>query len=133
MSDEEFEQLVSEGIDAIPVHFLSKLENVAIVIADEPTKLQRKENHIGPHSTLLGLYEGVPLTARGESYGGMVLPDKITIFKKPILEEAGNNKEVIRALVRSTVWHEIAHYFGYDDDAIKEREKNGENFSATSK
>lgn len=129
MSDEEFEQLVNAGIEAIPERFLSKLENVAIVTALRPTRAQLKENHVPPHSTLLGLYEGIPLTKRGDLYGGMVLPDKITIFKEPILEEAGDDKNAISELVRETVWHEIAHYFGYDDAAIHVREENGRNFS----
>lgn len=129
MNEEEFEQYVREGIDAIPERFLAKLKNIAIVVADKPTQTQLEENDISPGSTLLGLYEGIPLTVRGDSYGGMVIPDKITIFKHPILEEAGSDREAIRELVRSTVWHEVAHYFGYDDEAIMEREKNGENFS----
>lgn len=129
MNEEEFEQYVREGIDAIPERFLAKLKNIAIVVADKPTQTQLEENDISPGSTLLGLYEGIPLTVRGDSYGGMVIPDKITIFKNPILEEAGSDREAIRELVRSTVWHEVAHYFGYDDEAIMEREKNGENFS----
>lgn len=129
MTDEEFEQLVSEGIEVIPERFISKLENVAIVIADEPTEAQLIENDIEKNSTLFGLYEGIPLPARGDSYGGMIIPDKITIFKNPIIAEAGDDKEKVRALVYSTVWHEVAHYFGYDDAAIEEREKNGENFS----
>lgn len=129
MNDEEFEQYVREGIDAIPERFLMKLKNIAIVVADKPTQTQLEENDISPDSTLLGLYEGIPLTLRGDSYGGMVIPDKITIFKDPILSEAGDDPKAIRELVRSTVWHEVAHYFGYDDEAILEREKNGENFS----
>jgi predicted Zn-dependent protease with MMP-like domain len=59
----------------------------------------------------------------------LILPDKITIFKEPILEEAGENEALLRTLVRETVWHEIAHYFGYDDDAIEEREEKGTNRS----
>ncbi|OGZ17350.1 MAG: hypothetical protein A2494_00990 [Candidatus Lloydbacteria bacterium RIFOXYC12_FULL_46_25] len=129
MTDEEFEQLVSEGIDAIPERFISRLENVAIVIADEPTQAQLVENDIAEDSTLFGLYEGIPLPVRGDSYGGMIIPDKITIFKKPIIAEARDDKEKLRALVFSTVWHEVAHYFGYDDEMIAKREDMGTNFS----
>ncbi len=130
MTDERFEQLVSEGIDTIPEKFLKRLDNVAIVIADAPTKAQLKENHVEAGSTLLGLYEGVSLTRRGDFYGtGEVLPDKITIFKNPILAHAGSDEKKLRELVRDTVWHEIAHYFGYDDHAIEEREEKGRNFS----
>jgi predicted Zn-dependent protease with MMP-like domain len=129
MTDERFEQLVDEGIEAIPERFLKKLENVAIVIADTPSREQLVENHVPEGDTLLGLYEGVPLIERGDVYGGLILPDKITIFKEPLLEEAAGDDNALRTLVRETVWHEIAHYFGYDDDAIEAREAKGTNRS----
>ncbi|MDO8520525.1 MAG: metallopeptidase family protein [bacterium] len=147
MTDERFEQLVSEGIEKIPARFLEKLKNVAIVVADEPSQEQLRENDILDGGTLLGLYEGVPLVERGEAYGGMVLPDKITIFKNPTLEEAaktsaesgcspdpqsgfrGDNEDEIRRVVKETVWHEVAHYFGYGDEEIEAREEEGTNFS----
>lgn len=129
MDDRRFERLVGEGIDAIPERFLKRLENVAVVTADDPTPEQLKQNGIPEGDTLLGLYEGIPQTERGEGYGGLVLPDKITIFKHPVLAEAGENEDEIRRVVRETVWHEIAHYFGYDDEEIGEREEEGTNFS----
>jgi predicted Zn-dependent protease with MMP-like domain len=130
-SDEEFERLVAEGIEAIPERFLRKLENVAIVIADTPTKEQRAIGCIAEGDTLLGLYEGIPITERGDFYGtGVVLPDKITIFKLPIIAEAEGDVLRIKEIVRDTVWHEIAHYFGYDDDEIAQREEAGTNHSA---
>lgn len=130
MNDTDFEQLVAEGIDAIPERFLKQLENVAIVIADEPSDEQLRHNGITDGSTLLGLYEGIPLTERGDLYGvGIVLPDKITIFKLPILEEAQGDEMEIRKIVTETVWHEIAHYFGYDDEEIEAREDAGTNHS----
>ena len=129
MSDEEFERLVGEGLDAIPEKYLHRLQNVAVVIADTPSQLQRTKTHLGRGWTLFGLYEGIPLTERGELYGGLVLPDKITIFKDPILEHADNDPTKIRDIVRDTVWHEIAHYFGYNDNEIEEREEKGTNHS----
>ena len=130
MTDERFEQLVSEGIDTIPEKFIKRLDNVAIVIADEPTREQLMKNHIAAGSTLLGLYEGIPLTHRGEFYGsGEVLPDKITIFKNPLLSMAGHDEQALKEAVRDTVWHEIAHYFGYSDEGIEMREEEGRNFS----
>lgn len=129
MTDKRFEQLVSGGIEAIPARFFAKLKNVAVVIAEEPSRVQLEQNNVPDGETLLGLYEGIPLIERGEAYGGLVLPDKITIFKLPILEEAGNDESEIRRVVKETLWHEIAHYFGYDDIAIEEREDEGTNFS----
>ena len=128
LTDSEFEQLVGEAIERIPKRFLSRLENVAIVTARKPTPTQLQENHLSRGETLLGLYEGIPLTRRGDFYGtGMVLPDKITIFKDPIEAAARGNTERLSTIVRDTVWHEIAHYFGYDDDEIDKREAEGTN------
>lgn len=130
MTDERFEQLVSEAIETIPEKFLKRLNNVAIVTQSEPTEEQLGMNHVGDGSTLFGLYEGIPLTHRGDFYGaGEILPDKITIFKLPILQEAGSDEVKLKEVVRDTVWHEIAHYFGYDDIEIMVREQEGRNFS----
>ncbi len=131
MTDERFEQLVSEAIEMIPEKFLKRLDNVAIVTADYPSKEQLKMNHVEAGSTLLGLYEGIPLIERGEYYGtGEILPDKITIFKHPILSESGGDETKLKEVVRDTVWHEIAHYFGYDEHEIEVREGEGRNFSS---
>lgn len=129
MTDAEFEQLVAAGIDAIPKKFLDKLENVAVVIADRPSKGQRKRLRLGHGWTLYGLYEGIPLPKRGDTYGGLVLPDKITIFKQPILDEAGDDLALVKKIVTDTVWHEIAHYFGFEEDRIHKREADGKNYS----
>lgn len=117
LTPEEFEALVSAGIDAIPEKFLKKLDNVAITIDEAPTKEQLVKNHVGRGYTLLGLYEGVPLIRRW-NYGGGTLPDKITIFRRPILEEADSAEEV-KEIVKNTVWHEIAHHFGMDEDEVR--------------
>lgn len=134
MTDDEFERLVADGIDRIPEKFLKKLDNVAIVTADLPSEEQLKGQGLakGDEYELLGLYEGIPLTERGEYYGvgSGALPDKITIFKLPTLDEAGNDPERVREVVRDTVWHEIGHYFGWDDAALHEREDEGTNFSS---
>jgi len=119
MTIEKFEELVNEGIGAIPKRFLEKLENVDIVIEDEPTPYQSKK--LGARKSLLifGLYEGVPKTKR---WGyGQVLPDKITIFKNPI-EKVARSEEEIKKIVRDTVWHEIAHHFGLDEKRVRELE-----------
>lgn len=112
----EFEKIVEEGIAAIPERFLQKLDNVAVVIEDEPTSSQKKKLKIRSGWTLFGLYEGVPQTARGVYYSS--LPDKITIFRKPIIEEARDIQEA-REIVRNTVWHEIAHHFGMNEEEVR--------------
>ncbi len=114
---DEFEKIVDEGIQAIPETFLRKLDNVAIVIEDEPTASQRGKLNIHPGWTLFGLYEGVPTAQRGANYT-LTLPDKITIFQKPSENEA-TGKEDIKDMVRDTVWHEIAHHLGMDESRVR--------------
>lgn len=121
MDNETFEQLVNEGIAAIPEPFRSKIENVAFIIEDRPSRRQRREMHLDHDHTLLGLYEGIPQTQRGEHYFA-VLPDKITIFKEPILELSADHDE-IRKIVAETVWHEIGHHFGLTEAQVRRRER----------
>ena len=116
---EQFEQLVKEGIDSIDKKFLSKLENVEIVIEDDPTPFQMQKLHLRG-GFLFGLYEGIPQTKR-QQYG-QVLPDKITIFKNPI-ERFFANPEDIKRAVADTVWHELAHHFGMDERQVRDAEK----------
>ena len=120
MERTEFEKLVEEGMEQIPEDFLAKLENVAVVVEDEPNSEQLKKVNLAKNQTLFGLYEGVPQTHRGPNYG-MTLPDKITIFQKPI-ESFCRNDDEIRKQVAETVWHEIAHYFGTDEKKVREIE-----------
>jgi len=117
MRKSEFEKIVEKGIDAIPKKFLEKLNNIAIVIEDEPTPKQLKTLKIRQGWTLFGLYEGIPQVKRNSGYTA-VLPDKITIFKKPIENAAKNEKEIIE-MVKNTVWHEIAHHFGMDENEVQ--------------
>jgi len=116
----EFEKIVEEGIKAIPEKFLRKLDNVAIVIEVEPTPAQKKKLNIHPDWALFGLYEGIPQTQRGINYSA-VLPDKITIFQRPI-EAAARDEEDIKKIVKNTVWHEIAHHFGMGEDRVRQAE-----------
>ncbi|PJA64794.1 MAG: hypothetical protein CO159_01245 [Candidatus Portnoybacteria bacterium CG_4_9_14_3_um_filter_40_10] len=120
MDREKFEELVKQGIEAIPKRFLEKLDNLDIVIENEPSEEQRKKLKLGEGSKLFGLYEGIPQTKRG-FYSG-VLPDKITIFQKPI-EEVALNEEHIKEIVKNTVWHEIAHHFGMNEERVRRVEK----------
>ncbi len=121
MTREEFEIIVQEGIRAIPQDFLKKLDNVGIVIEDEPTHAQLKKMKVHPRWTLFGLYEGIPKTRRTTSYSG-VLPDKITIFQKSIERNASSIDE-IKEIVKNTVWHEIAHHFGMDETQVRNAEQ----------
>jgi len=120
MKKEDFEKLVKEGIEDIPEKFLKKLDNVEIVVEEEPRPHQLESLKRSQGIRLLGLYQGIPQTKR--CHYGEVLPDKITIFQKPIEEIALSEKE-IKKIVKNTVWHEIAHHFGMTEEQIKKAEK----------
>lgn len=116
IADEQFNDLIAAALDELPQKYTSRLNNVLITFEDEPTKEQRARLNLHCNETLFGLYEGIPLTARGSGYQ-MVLPDKITIFKLPMLR-ASVDMQALLAQVKHTLWHEIAHYFGLDHDRI---------------
>jgi predicted Zn-dependent protease with MMP-like domain len=120
ISDKEFEIIIADAMDSLPERFLAHAKNVAVVWADEPTPEQRVKQRLRPDQTLLGLYEGVPLTRRGDGYN-LVLPDKITIFKNPILHYS-QDLAAVKEQVKHTLWHEIAHHYGLDHDRIHELE-----------
>lgn len=125
ISRPEFEKIVNKGIGAIPERFLKLLDNVVIVIEKEPTNVQKKKFKLGHDWTLFGLYEGIPLSERGDHYTS-VTPDKITIFQRPIEQEAESLKEM-EEIVSNTVWHEIAHHFGLDEAQVRKAEKRRKN------
>ena len=102
----------------MPPALLERVDNVEIVVERRPTAMDRKVAGIGPHSLLLGLYHGIPLTQRGEGYN-LVLPDKISIYQESI-EAICETDDEVRAEVRKTVLHELGHYFGIDDDRLHE-------------
>lgn len=118
-SDDEFDAMVSNALDHLPEQYVSRLQNVAIIYADEPTPEQREKLKLACNQTLLGLYEGVPLPMRGgrTSY----LPDKITIFKIPLAMQSKDHKD-LQENIRHTLWHEMAHYFGLNHKRIHELE-----------
>jgi predicted Zn-dependent protease with MMP-like domain len=120
ISDEEFDQLISQVMDELPQQYLEGLQNVVIVYEDEPTREQRAELQLHCHQTLYGLYQGIPRPLRGAGYN-MVLPDKITIFKLPLLRTSATMID-LRRQVKHTLWHEIAHYYGLDHERIHELE-----------
>lgn len=120
VSQEQFEKLVEDGINAIPKPFIDKIDNIAFLVEDEPSAQQREQLGLRCDQTLFGLYEGVPLPQRMGAV--KIMPDKITIFKKP-MEAYSNNLEDIKKQVIHTVWHEVAHYFGLNHDRIHELEQ----------
>ncbi|GAA1676360.1 metallopeptidase family protein [Fodinicola feengrottensis] len=108
MSRERFEELVSDALDQVPAELMDRLENVVVLVEDDSPE----------GATLLGLYEGIDLTRRGWDYGA-VLPDRILIFRNPILAISDTEADVIKE-VAITVVHEIAHHFGIDDALLHE-------------
>ena len=114
MESERFENLVARAVESLPEEFRARLENIDVVVADRPTRQQMGQER----ETLLGLYEGVPLTER-HTYYGMVMPDKITIFQEPIESICRSDTQIVREIQR-VVKHEIAHHFGIDDDRLEE-------------
>jgi len=120
MDRERFEWLVAEVVDSLPDEFHTKLENIDVVVQDEPTPSQLAEVGLKRGETLLGLYQGVPLTKRSRHYG-MVVPDKITIFQRPIETKCKNDTEV-KAEIKRVVQHEIAHHFGIGDARLRQLE-----------
>lgn len=123
MIDEEFLQLVEEGIKMLPERIRALIQNVAIVIDDDISDIKRMEMGFEAGEVVFGLYEGIPLPERGVEY--QALPDKITIFKNPILAAYSDPLD-IKECVENTVWHEVAHHFGYGEEWIaKEEERRG--------
>lgn len=121
LDQQRFEEIVKKAIDGIPPKYAKAMDNVGFVIEDEPTDEQRRKLHLHRGATLYGLYEGIPLTRRNAGYS-MVLPDKITIFKKPI-EMTSEGLEALIDQVNRTVWHEVAHHFGLNHERIDELER----------
>ena len=118
MERERFEELVMRAVERLPEEFLDRLDNIDILVEDHPTVMQMRKARVSRGNILLGLYEGVPRTKRS-TYYGMVLPDKITIFQRPIESKCRNDDEIVREIER-VVLHEIAHHFGIGDERLRE-------------
>ncbi len=115
VSDERFQQLIDIAFDKLPAEHRDNVKNVAILYEDEPSPEQRLKLELRHDQTLLGLYEGVPLSQRQGTI--RVFPDKITLFKGPLTSHVQNEHELL-AEIYHTLWHEIAHYYGLDHDQI---------------
>lgn len=125
LSDSEFEALIAKAMDELPQEYIKNLDNVAIVFAEHPTQEQLKQQGVRTGSLLLGLYEGTPLIQRYSSGYSGVLPDKITLFKLPLLR-ISNSQDALFAQIKRTLWHEIAHHYGLDHRHIASLE-SGQN------
>ena len=121
MTRSEFRALVDEALETIPHRFRDAMQNIAIVVDDEPTPDQLESVEIEPPDTLLGLYEGIPLPERQWAHGN-TLPDKITLFQRPI-EESSDDEDDLVVCIGETLIHEIGHYFGLSEEEIEEIEE----------
>jgi len=120
MDAREFDELVERALAKLPRRFRARMRNLAMVVESEPSKSQLRKLGGSRRSTLLGLYEGRPLTERSVS-DGFMLPDRITIFQGPH-ERLARNPDHLREMVEDTVWHEVAHYFGMDERRVRAAE-----------
>ena len=121
VTDREFDSLIQRALGELPHEYIDNLNNVAITYAEHPTDEQLTKQGVRQGSLLLGLYEGIPLTARGAGYT-FVLPDKITLFKQTLLDVSHDDVSFYEQIKR-TLWHEIAHHYGLDHDHIHELEQ----------
>ena len=122
MTRARFERLVAEAITLIPKRFRAEMTNLALIVEDEPSPQLLAEMEIEPPDTLYGLYQGTPLTERSHDMGVM-LPDVITLFQRPI-EEDSEDEDDVRAVIGETLIHEVGHYFGLSEDEIEAIEEH---------
>jgi predicted Zn-dependent protease with MMP-like domain len=118
---DRFQTLVAEAVESLPDRFRDAMTNIAIVVEDEPTREQLASVDIEPPDTLYGLYEGIPLPEREWAHGN-TLPDKVTLFRVPILEDALDDDDVVVG-VGETLIHEVGHYFGLSEEEIMDIEE----------
>jgi predicted Zn-dependent protease with MMP-like domain len=121
MRPDEFDKLVQGAYGRIPSRFRERLQNVAMLVEAEPTVAQLAEAGVGAGGTLLGLYQGRPLTQRSV-FESFAMPDRITIFQGPH-ERLAHGEAHLKKMVEDTVWHEVAHYFGMDERQVRAAER----------
>lgn len=117
----EFEKHVADALESIPRRFRDAMKNIAVVVEDEPSRELLDEMEIEPPDTLLGLYQGTPLTERTWDYGNR-LPDRVVIFQRPHERQSTDEDDLIVA-IGETLIHEIGHYFGMSEEQIEEIEE----------
>ena len=121
MGADEFDRLVAAAYARIPSRFRRRMKNIAMLVEYEPSAQQLARGRVPPGNTLLGLYEGRPLTERSV-FENFAMPDRITIFQGPH-ERLAESPEHLAKLVEDTVWHEVAHYFGMDERQVRAAER----------
>src|SRR5437763_1048009 len=121
MTPADFDALVEIALRRIPARFRRRIENVSVVVEPEPSPEHLRSARVAPGNTLLGLYQGRPLTRRSV-WDGFVMPDQITIFQGPH-ERLARDRESLVQMIADTVWHEIAHYFGMDERRVRAAER----------
>lgn len=121
MDSAVFDHLVGQAYARIPRRFRRRLQNIAIVVEPEPTEAQLRRGGVPVRGTLLGLYEGRPLTARSV-FEPFAMPDRITIFQGPH-ERLARSPEHLERMIEDTIWHEVAHYFGMDEAQVRAAER----------
>lgn len=136
MDEAEFKTFALEAWESVPEKWKERLENVALLVEDEPSKEVREAEDLHEGETLLGIYQGIPATVRGSEYGvGGTMPDTITLYRLPIIDEAMEQtdtdtsefRNTVKKVIRETIWHEVGHYFGLAEEPINEREGEGTN------
>ena len=121
MSEQDFEKFIEKAVVSLPEHIQKAMDNLAIVVEKRPSRYDLRKTGTKIGNSLLGLYQGVPKTSWGRSFG-QILPDKITIFREPIESLASSTQEIAE-LIRIVVWHEIAHHFGFSEKKVRELER----------
>jgi predicted Zn-dependent protease with MMP-like domain len=137
MDDDAFRKVVEEAWEAVPAEWRARVQNVALLVEDEPSETVREAEGLEGGDTLLGIYQGIPAIERGEGYGvGETLPDTITVYRLPTLLEAADLiaddsslgfEDAIRQIVEETIWHELGHYFGHGEEKLLDREEDQSN------
>ncbi|QQG37662.1 MAG: metallopeptidase family protein [Candidatus Kaiserbacteria bacterium] len=128
MHKHEFEKKVAEGFERLPEWIRKKINNVALLIEDDPSDELCEREGLSQDETLLGYYHGIPLSARGDQYGvGPTMPDTITLFQNPIETAAEEDGMDVRDVIADTIWHEYAHHFGMNEAEVRawEEKRNG--------